>query len=289
MKLTALLPYFLLLAAACGKNDAENFADSYCAEVAKCCTQAGISSNGQVCHMLFSGGSYNATAGQACLNEMNAKVAAGTFCSDNGTSTTCNQVYSTGASGSKKPGDTCEQDSDCASSAKGKVTCASLYTGSENWIYKCQVQIAGKAGDGPCLGTQDGDIFSSFSTSTVLPSEGYVCNTADGVQCATGTCVALSAVGQSCDYSSNCVRDAFCDSNSHCTSRAAAGATCKGVDSDECTSGYYCPTASSRQCTAKAANGSACTSDSMCKSDTCNTGTCQAGALEAFGWSIVCS
>jgi hypothetical protein len=134
MKLTALLPYFLLLAAACGKSDAENFADSYCAEVAKCCTQAGLSSNGQMCHMLFSGGSYNATAGQACLNDMKAKVAAGTFCSDNETSTACNQVYSTGASGNKKPGDTCEQNSDCASSAKGKVTCASLYTGSANWI-----------------------------------------------------------------------------------------------------------------------------------------------------------
>jgi hypothetical protein len=88
MKLASLLPYLLLLAAACGKSDAENFADSYCAEVAKCCTQAGVSGNGQVCHMLFSGGSYNATAGQACLDEMKADVAAGTFCSNSGTSTT---------------------------------------------------------------------------------------------------------------------------------------------------------------------------------------------------------
>jgi hypothetical protein len=169
----------------------------------------------------------------------------------------------------------------------------SLYTDGGTWIHKCQVQIPGKVGDGPCLGTQDGDGFSSLSTgtdfSTDLASEGYVCNTADGVHCETGTCVALSAVGQSCSYSSNCVRDAFCDSSSHCASRVAAGANCKGVNSDECTSDYYCPTASPRQCTAKVANGSACTSDSMCKSDTCTTGTCQVGGMEAFGWSMVCS
>jgi hypothetical protein len=290
MKLVPLLACLPLLVAACGKSDAEKFADAYCAEIAKCCVQAGTAGNGEVCHFLFSGGSYNATAGNACLAEMKSQVAAGTFCSGGSSSATCNTVFGTGSTGTKKPGDTCDQDSDCAPSTEGTVTCASLYTNGA-WIHKCQVRVQGKAGDGPCLGTQDGDVFSSSGTSaaTDLPTQGYVCDTADGVECSSGTCVALAAVGQSCSYASDCVRSAYCDRSSRCVGRVVAGGTCTGVDAAECVEGYYCPDASPRQCTAKVATGATCTSDSMCSSGNCDGTTCKPSGLETLGWAIVCS
>lgn len=290
MKPTLLLACLPLIAASCGKSDAENFADTFCAEVATCCAQAGIPSNGQVCHLMFSGGSYNATAGKACLAEIKSQSAAGTFCSSGGPSPACDAVFASGSAGHKKPGETCDQDSDCAPSNDGKVTCASQYTG-DTWIHKCQVRMRGKAGDGPCLGTQDGDVFSSLGTSvpTDLPSQGYVCDTADGVECLAGTCVALAAIGQTCSYASDCVKSGYCDRNGRCASRIAAGATCTGADDAECVGGYHCPDASPRQCTAKVENGSACASDSMCNSGNCSGTTCHPGGLQTLGWTMLCS
>jgi hypothetical protein len=280
----------LLAAAGCGKSDAEKFADTFCAEVAKCCVQYAMSANGQLCHFLFTGGSYNAAAGDACLAEIKAQSAAGTFCTSDSSSSVCNQVAGSSSNGNRQPGATCEFDSDCATSGQGKVACASAYDGTV-WIHKCQVQMAGQAGDSPCLGTQDGMVFSSIGTlnSTDVPASGYVCNTADGVECSSGACVALAGVGQGCSYASDCVRTAYCDATSHCTGRVAAGGACTGVDADECEGGYYCPQSSPRQCTAKLPTGATCASDAMCSSDTCSGSTCQPGFLEQLGWAIMCS
>jgi len=70
--------------AACGKSDAEKFADAYCAEVAKCCGAASMPADGKMCHQwaafAAAGGSYNAAAGDACMAEIKSEVAAGTFC-----------------------------------------------------------------------------------------------------------------------------------------------------------------------------------------------------------------
>jgi hypothetical protein len=288
MKHLTLLASLGLLATACGKSDAEKFADSYCAELSKCCAQAGLPSDGETCHLLLSGGSYNAKAGDACLAEMRSEVAAGTFCSSGDSSPTCNGVFASGGTGSKKPGDACDFDDDCAASSAGQVTCASLYTGSD-WIHKCQVRIRGKAGDGPCLGTQDGDVFSSSgSGGTDLPSQGYLCDTADGLKCSSETCVALASLGQTCNYTSDCVRSSYCDRTYHCASPLATGATCTGMDSAECTEGSYCPATSPRQCTAKLPNGATCSSGSMCDSGNCSQ-TCQPSGLENLGWALVCS
>jgi hypothetical protein len=285
-----LLALAVSFAAGCGKSDSEKFADSYCAEVAKCCVAAGMSTNGQLCHLLFAGGSYNPSAGQACLAEIKAQAAAGAKCTLDAVSSVCDAVVSSGGSGNKKPGENCQSDNDCATSSEGKVVCASAYDGSA-WINKCQVQIAGKAGDTPCLGTQDGNVFSSSGsgTTTDVAASGIVCDTANGVECTSGACVALAGVGQSCSYASDCVRSAYCDASYHCLTRVAAAAACTGASADECVLGYYCPDSSPRQCTAQLALGASCSSDAMCKSGNCVDTTCKPNMLEAVGWAILCS
>jgi hypothetical protein len=282
----------LASAQACGgKSDSEKFAESYCAEVAKCCGLASLPTDGKACRELFvlagMGGSYNSQAGNACLAEVKSQASAGTFCTslDSSAASACDSVYGS-SSGSKKPGETCDFDSDCATSSDGKVVCASVYVNS-NFISKCQVQVPGKAGDTPCVGTQDGNVFRSYSDSnaTDVASRGYVCNLADGIQCRLGTCAALVAAGGTCGLSSDCVRSAFCNfSTDLCATRVAAGGTCTGSDSSECVDGYYC-TSSSKQCTAKVANGGSCTTSSMCQSDYCLNSVC---ADDNSGLSLIC-
>lgn len=279
-----------LVASACSSDEGGKFASAYCTEVAKCCTKAGLQGgDGQTCRFLLSAVPSNA-ATDACLAEMRSQVAAGTFCAGDGPSEACDAAFSSKTTGNKKPGDDCDVDSDCAPASDGKVICKSLYVDASTWLHKCQVQMPGKVGDA-CIGTQDGGGFMSTSAnaSTDIPARGYVCNTADGVRCSSDKCVALADVGASCNYSSDCLRTAYCDSNDRCAGRVAAGGTCTGVASDECAIGYYCPAESPRQCTAQVGTGASCASDEMCKSDNCQSGTCKPGIAEALGWGLICS
>ena len=281
----------LACATGCGKSDSEKFADSYCAEMAKCCGQAGLPADGNTCHdwMNFAamGGSYNSSAGDACLAEMRSQVSAGTFCTGSSSSPSpCDSVYGS-SSGNKKPGETCSFDSDCAPSSEGKVVCASLFV-NNTFIDKCQVQIAGKAGDTPCVGTQEGTNFLSYQASNAMDvvSRGYVCDVADAVTCQDGTCVALKALGASCLISTECVRTAYCSyPQDVCTTKISAGGACTGIAGSECVDSAYCDT-NARQCMAKLANGAACTSLITCQSLYCSGGTCQGSSTA--GLSIFC-
>ncbi len=276
-------------AAACGKSDQEKFADSYCGEIVKCCAKAGVSGNGQFCHLAMSGGGYNAKAGDSCLAEMKQQVAAGSFCDNLDGPSACDSVFPT-ASGNNKPGEVCQFDSDCATSTAGPVSCASIYTGT-NPVYKCQVQMPGKAGDTPCVGTRQGTLVSYYTdpNATDVLAQGYVCDTADGVRCKAGTCVALAQVGEACTYTSDCIAAAFCDySKDQCVARFAAGGACTGNDSAECVDGYYCPTTGTKQCTAQLGTGAQCSDDAMCQSDMCST-TCQPGFIDTMGLAALCA
>jgi hypothetical protein len=284
------LPFVLLAFSSlgCGKSPAEQFADSYCAEIAKCCGEAGLPADGKMCHewMTFAtmGGSYNGSAGDACLAEMRAQVSAGIFCSSLSDSQACDQVFESGSSGNKKPGESCDFDSDCALSNEGEVVCASAYV-NDAFIDKCQIQIPGKAGDTPCIGTQDGDWFMSANNDTDVAPRGYVCDVKDGVRCEEGVCTAMAAIGERCSFSSDCVRTAYCDyAQSQCVARIPEGGTCSGGSSDECLEDFYC--SSSEQCTAKLPNGAACTSNSSCQSGSCSNGACDGGG--DFGLMLLC-
>ena len=296
MKSSLALCLTVVLVPACGKSDSEKFIDSYCSLVAQCCGQAKLPSDGKTCHEFMGfatmGGSYNASAGDACVAEMKAEVASGTFCTGSGSSSSttsaCDTVYGTSASGSKKPGETCDFDDDCAKSSLGDVACASLYV-NNGFIHKCQVRIHGNAGD-TCIGTQDSLIFASDSSSgaTDIPPQGNVCYTADSLQCDSGTCVALLATGAKCTSTSDCVRAAYCDYNkSQCTARVATGSACKGSDSSECVDGDYCDS-TTKLCAAKGANGATCTTSTMCQSNNCSGSTCQSNGLDTFGLGLLC-
>ena len=278
----------------CGKSSSETFVDGYCTEVAKCCGKAGLPSDGKTCRqfmgLMTSGGGYNASAGDACLAEMRAEAAAGTFCDGSGSSSaTCDSVYKTASGGSKKPGETCEFDSDCAKSAEGKVACDSAYLNND-FVYKCQLQMEGKAGDSPCVGTQDGNVIMGYSDSnaTDVVARGYVCDLAKGIRCDSGTCKALVGVGGTCSSSSQCSTDLYCDYVSDkCAPRVAVGGACAGSSSDLCVATAYCDS-TSKKCSAQLANGVACTKYDMCLSNVCTDSVCKDSGLDGFGLGLLC-
>ena len=275
----------IALSLGCSKSNTDKFADSYCAEVAKCCSQAALPGDGKACHalMAFSAdfGSYNSQAGDACLAEVHSQVSAGTFCTDLSSSSqsACDSVYGS-SSGSKKPGEDCFFDSDCAPSSSGQVRCASLNVG-DNVISKCLVQISGKAGDTPCIGTQEDSGFLSYipTNPTDVLSQGYVCDVADDLSCQDGTCVALIPVGKDCLISTSCVRTAYCNFPQYvCTPKISAGGDCTGIAGSECVDSAYCDT-DALQCKAKLADGATCTSPIVCESGYCSKGMCQSSGL----------
>ncbi len=282
----------VLLTSGCGKSDLEKFADAYCGEVAKCCKQLELG-NGGMCRALYdipgAESAYNKSAGQACLAEMRALVAAGTFCDPpSNPSSPCESVFESD-SGKRRPGETCDFDSDCAPASDGEVACASAYDGDER-ISKCQVRLRGKVGDA-CVGTRDGDtLWTAGSGVDDVEPRAYVCDTADGVECSTGTCVALAAVGQTCSFSDECVRDAFCDdTRQECTARLASSAPCTGADAMECVAGHYCPASSPRQCVPTLPFGSPCGADPECTSLSCESGACGLSFAQTFGWAMMCA
>jgi hypothetical protein len=273
--------------ASCGGGSAgtkEDFIASYCDKLSPCCEQAGLPSNGAQCKQflgLFATGTYDPKAGEACLAAIDASS---TFC-DDGNAPECQGVFSS-ASGSVKPGGECSSTSDCAPSAEGTVDCAFAFSSSGGQIQKCQVQIDGKAGDSPCVGTKDGNTTSFISAQDVAP-KGYICDVANKLFCDQDTtkCTATRAVGDACTGSaSECGADAFCDfASQKCAARLAAGSPCSG--SDSCKSGTYCDF-DTMTCTTSIPDGSACTSGEKCLSNSCVNGKCASNT--SGGLSLLC-
>ena len=191
----------------CGKSDAEKFADSYCAAVAKCCGQEGKATNGKACHDLMTlagtAGTYNSANGNACLAEMRSEVSAGTFCarlnstSSSSSSSPCDAVFGDASTGSKKVGESCDFDFDCATPSTGEVGC-------------------------------------NLGTCTVLLAAGGACTfTAECVHAAfcdssQNVCAARVAAGGTCtgSDSAECVDGYYCPSSpKQCTAQVATGAS----------------------------------------------------------------
>lgn len=265
-----------------GKSAADEFADRYCAEVTKCCARALLPTDGKTCHdwlvRYARGGAYNASAGKECLAEVESQADAGTLCTtllqSSSPPSACESVYSSG-SGNKQPGDSCSTTGDCAPSSEGEILCAAIESEGRR-IAKCQVRIAGKAGDMPCVGTQEGESFVSYpdSYATDVAARAYVCSVADGHRCRFGTCTTMVAVDGPCNLTSDCIPSAFCNlDTSKCNARVAADGKCTGKDTSECVDGHYC-SSSSGQCTPKLANGGSCSTSGMCKSGYCLNNVC---------------
>jgi hypothetical protein len=271
-----------VLGLSCGGDapgPASEYIEAYCELAGSCCAIAGESSDVKKCHLavgtLFQGRAYDPIAGRACLDELRAANARADFCVfafEHAPS--CDKAIGQLAGGSRKPGETCTVDSECAPSSEGRVFCGGFRR--ETAITTCQVHVEGKEGDQPCIGTIVGSVMKFGDPQDGhLPARAFICREEDGLRCRGGTCVKLKAAGQSCLPPYECDDGTYCaGSPPVCTVRRTLGDTCNStVPGGECVDGAFCGT--SLTCTAQGANGAACTDSSMCSSQFCLNGTCQ--------------
>ncbi len=270
-----------------GAGDRDAFIAQVCDQYMPCCAKAGKPSDGSQCRAFYgafaSSAAYDQAAADKCLAEIKAQSSSPTYCDDGMSSSkvpSCAGVFKTGGTGTKKPGETCSEDDECATSTEGTVECRSEFTSGGATIKKCQLQIVGKAGDGPCLGTVDGNMtsYNSSSGTTDVVARGYMCNVADGLRCdsATSKCVAIAKLGEACAGFGSylCTKDAYCDSTAKvCTARKAAGSACDSFSSNQCAEGTYCDT-TAKVCTTSLPIGAKCTSGSQCVTNSCVNSAC---------------
>jgi hypothetical protein len=255
-----------------GAGEKEQFISELCAEYAGCCEAAGRPSDGAQCRAFYgafvSASSYDATAAQACLEEVRARQ---DQCdSSSASAPSCGKVF-TSSSGAQMPGDECEDDADCAPASSGRVECVSDFVGDAT-IRKCQTRLPGKAGSSPCVGTVDGDITFYSGVTEGIPPTGYLCDLADGLSCdgQTGACESLAAVGEPCG-GAQCVQSAYCAfTEGVCVARVALGAAC---EDGQCVAGAYCQ-ASDNTCAALRVDGADCEAAEECESYQCINQKC---------------
>lgn len=258
-----------------GAGNKDDFIAKLCAEYMGCCKAAGRPSDGAQCRAFYgafsSPGSYDQGAADACLTEVRARQ---DQCdSSSASAPSCGKVFS--SNGTKKPGEACEDNTDCVAPASGEVECVSDFSAGAT-TRQCQEQLPGSEGSTPCLGTRDGDS-TSYSGVDGLPATGYICDKADGLACngQTDTCERLAAVGEACVSTAQCVRAAYCDfAGGQCKAQQALGAGC--TSEEQCAEPSYCDS-ESKTCAALRAIGDACTSDAQCDKDDCTNGKCGAG------------
>lgn len=259
-----------------GAGDKDQFIAQLCAEFADCCEAAGRPSDGAQCRALYGAftpaSGYDQAMAQACLDEVRAVQNA---CDTSSVSTpSCRKVFAT-SGGTKKPGESCEDDDDCAAPESGQAECVSDFVNQAS-VRQCQVQLPGTVGSAPCVGTVDGNITIYSGSADGIPLTGYLCNRADGLTCdgQTGACESLAAVGEACAGQSQCVPSAYCAvAESVCKQRLALGAACE--DDDQCLSSAYCEPGG-KACAARRATGQACTINAECESDDCTNQKCAA-------------
>jgi hypothetical protein len=282
-------------------SDASAFVSSLasivCDAYAPCCAQKGLPADGAQCRAFYTvfgsaqKGTYDPAAGQACLDAVRAASQSASVCDTAASSDTsdaiCNNVFKSATTGTKNPGETCDEDGDCIASAEGKVSCQTQFTGTAE-TKTCLLQIVGKEGDSPCVATIDGNSTSfSFSSDGKTPAKGYSCNKKDNLHCDSSSqkCIAYADVGGKCTFSGDCLPASYCNSGV-CAARLAVGADC-GTSSfdDSCTADAYCD---KMKCTARLADASACTSSNQCQSNQCVNMKCAAKSASDFSSAFLC-
>jgi Dickkopf N-terminal cysteine-rich region len=271
-----------------GAGNKQAFIASLCDLFSPCCVMAALPSDGATCRALLgaelASSTYNAQLGSQCLAEGRAAAMAPSFCSTggNGAAPSCSLVFTSTTIGGAQPGQACMQDSDCAPSADGVVDCAFGFANGVQ-THKCQVELLNATeGSSPCIGVVEADGSMILEGSnTDIPARGYLCDTAQGLDCdpTSSVCVRSKAVGEACSGFSEhvCVADAYCDSGqSQCLEKKPIGAACSGV-SGECKAQAYCDRPQNElegSCAAVIADGAPCTSSEQCASTSCSNGVC---------------
>ena len=204
------------------------YVDPYCTRLATCCATAGLKVPSQA----------------ACTNqELNYYVSA----LNDGTATvnatgvsallasiqsTCDQPsYALSANltaGTLPAGAACSDSAQCAGSS---VVCE---IPTNLTIGKCVVASRGKLGDA-CLVTCDNTSSCRWTVMGTTSTATAACWNEDGLRCGDAdTCVAISAVGQSCDSFVDCGAHANCY-NGLCRANGKQGESCANYNSCEST------------------------------------------------------
>jgi hypothetical protein len=239
-------------------------------------------------------GTYNPTAGQACINALQAASKSSTFCTDfGGNLPQCNNVFGP-TGGGAGPGQPCNTSSDCAKASGGSAICYSQTTfvdGGSTSTSTCVQTQKGTAGQGPCVGTVQGNTTYFALGSGTPPGMGYTCDVATGVYCNSNTqkCTALGTTGQMCNGDEQCVASDYCPfggpNGSTCQPRIAVGSACTNNGSNSCVPDAYCDQSSST-CKAQLASGSACMTSQECQSGICNNSKCTGSSN--LGLALLC-
>jgi hypothetical protein len=275
-----------------GGDPREEFISTYCGLLQPCCAMAKLPSDGQQCRLVFAilrQTSYDANAGERCLTELRAASSKPDFCAGSKAGpAVCRAVFK--QAGSKKPGESCDSNTDCAPSPEGDVQCQrQLVDGRE--VRKCQIQLVGKAGDQPCVGTVSGDITSLGAVTGDVAPRGYLCRTADGLYCNydTSACTSLAAIGGACTRSDQCPDGALCDDTGKCGPPRPIGGMCRGPSFGRggCVPGAFCQS-TSMTCQAQLGHGMACADDEECTSSNCVTGKCEGDVPVDLGLGLFC-
>jgi hypothetical protein len=164
------------------------------------------------------------------------------------------------------PGGLCEWEGDCARPAEGWIDCQQKH---------CQVQMRGKEGDGPCLGTVHFDRAAYPAFGLESGPKGFFCHLSDGLRCSGSTtrCERIARVGEACiPEMAACESGAYCEPRTRsCQTRKPEGATCETYVLASC-SGYCDDT--TRTCGRADPVGAACADSSRCPDTACVNGRC---------------
>ncbi len=303
-RLVVVAPLVAAWVAACSSSSgsgsassASGFGQEFCQLLAPCCADAGLSTNGTVCQAFvgeaMSMGTYDASAGQACISALQGASKSSTFCTDfGGNLPQCNDVFGP-AGGGAGPGKPCNTSSDCAKASGGSAVCYSVTNfvdGGTNSTSTCVQTQAGKAGQSPCVGTVQGDTTTFALTPGPPPEMGYTCDVADGVYCDSNTqkCIALVATNQACTGTAQCVTSDYCgfvsgSTRQTCQPRAPIGASCPfSSTGNPCVANAYCDT-NTNTCQQQIGNGASCSTSQQCASGNCNNGKCSGTTNLALG------
>jgi hypothetical protein len=282
-----------------GGATSSSFSAEFCQIYASnCCVQAGKSADGSQCTAFYDAltknQQYDATKGQACLDALRARSSAPDFCSSGVDDAACQGVFVEpgSAAGTRKPGETCTEESDCAASPEGDVDCRSDFSnGGETRT--CQVQIPGKEGDTPCLGTKDGSItFYSSTGDQTTPPRGFICDVAAGVYCdsTSHACKKVGEIGADCTSGGEyaCVKAGYCDFTTHkCVARTPVGGDC-AASSTSCAEKSFCDQ-TTKKCVAGLADGAPCETSQQCASGSCVNKLCDKSSSGDFSTALLCS
>lgn len=298
------LVVLLALAACSSSSEAgpmtyQAFSERLCDLQMPCCVAQSLPSNGVACRramqLVASLVEFDPTAAEACLAETAAAQSSASFCRDQTGAPIGSCAQATRQKrGSKTPGQACTSDTQCAQAPSTQVYCNAPEFGEKGI---CQQLLAGKAGDGPCLGTRfagDGIAYTAREETqalsvAVLCDEGLRCNR-ETLKCEVPPPPPPRETSETCaswNEWETCGEEGYCDqATDKCVPRKADGASCAGPT--QCLFDVSYCSLESGLCAPKHANGAACSSDDQCVEDECRNGRCVADFGSDLTWSIVC-